>query len=127
MKLFCCVRNVQYKIPHGTQDSNRCPYPLLYMDIFCTVNCERKYFYLTERSILLPNISAFNTDFYMHQNYYKQRKHIWPYIYSSARTIRTFININNHKWLEFRYEEVGSYWTINRLSNIFCNGSSDPL
>jgi len=47
---------------------------------FLQSNSETKYFYLTERSILLLTISALNTDCYMHQNYYTQRKILWPYI-----------------------------------------------
>ena len=49
LKLFCCVPNLQYKMPHGTQNSNGCLYPLSHMGHFCKDNRERKYFYLTER------------------------------------------------------------------------------
>jgi hypothetical protein len=77
LKLFCCGRNVQYKMPHGTQDCNGCHYPLSYMDLLCKDNRRTKYFYFTERSILLLTISALNTDCYINQNYYK---HIYIYI-----------------------------------------------
>jgi hypothetical protein len=33
----------------------------------------------------------------------------------------------NYKWLKFRYEELGSYWSISLLSNTFHNTNSDQL
>jgi hypothetical protein len=55
LKLFCCVPNVQYKMPHGTQNRNGYPYPLSYMGHFCKGNRETKYFYLTEKEYFITH------------------------------------------------------------------------
>jgi hypothetical protein len=66
---FCCFINVQFKMPHGTQDCNGCPYPLSHMELFCKGNRKTKYFYLIVRSILILTISALNTDCYIHKKF----------------------------------------------------------
>jgi hypothetical protein len=105
LKFFCFVRNVQDKMPHGTQDNNGCPYPLSNMDVLQRGSWN-KIIYLTARSILLLTISALNTDCFKHQNYNKKENAFGhTSIYRTAHTITIFININKHELHKFRYEE----------------------
>jgi hypothetical protein len=43
LKLFY-LRNVQHKMPHGTQDSDGCSYPLSDMDIFAMAIVKQNIF-----------------------------------------------------------------------------------
>jgi hypothetical protein len=49
-----CERNVQYKKPQGTQESNGCPYPLWSMVLIYNGNCETTLLD-AKKSLTLPN------------------------------------------------------------------------
>ena len=50
LKMLGCLRNVLYKMPRGTRESNEYPNPLWSMVLIYNGNFETKHFYLTERT-----------------------------------------------------------------------------